>query len=169
VRVRSLIAVLLTTFLAAAAASAQAPPPAPAGTPPAPGAQPQAPVSQQREPLSWEEVMADYYRVVPIAKSHAKRQPDGTIVLNVANTPLEVVSEDEENYYARALPIEDPRSGGHTAWLAHQGAEAGQQWWAEYYKDKFFLDPDTWVPGAFTDRLHFADASKAPAPARRRG
>jgi len=159
VRVRSLIAILLTTFLAAAAASAQAPPPAPAGTPPAPGAQPQAPVSQQREPLSWEEVMADYYRVVPIAKSHAKRQPDGTIVLNVANTPLEVVSEDEENYYARALPIEDPRSGGHTAWLAHQGAEAGQQWWAEYYKDKFFLDPDTWVPGAFTDRLHFADAS----------
>jgi hypothetical protein len=160
VRARSMIAFPMMAFLAAAAA-AQAPPlpPVPAGTPPAPGAQKQATPSAERGPLAWEDVMKNYYKVVAIPKSHATKKPDGTIILNVANTPLEVVSEDEENYYARSLPIEDPRSGGHKAWLLRQKLEAGDQWWAEYYKDKFFLDPDTWVPVAFTDRLHFTEVS----------
>jgi hypothetical protein len=148
-------------------ASAQAPSPAPgqaslpvqAGTPPAPGKQAQATQAEERPPLTWDEVMKDYYKVVAIPKSHATKKPDGTIVLNVANTPLEVVSEDDEHYYARSLPIEDPRSGGHKAWLLRQKVEAGEQWWAEYYKDKFFLDPENWVPAAFTDRLHFTEAS----------
>jgi hypothetical protein len=104
--------------------------------------------------------MKDYYQVVAIPKSHATRFPDGTIKINIGDTPLEVVSEDANNYYARQLPIEDPRSGGHGAWVMQQQVEVGQEWWAEYFKDKFFLDPEKWVPLPFTDRLHFTESSK---------
>lgn len=103
--------------------------------------------------------MADYYKVVPVPKDHATRMPDGTIKLNIGDVPLEVVSEDAHNYYARQLPIEDPRSGGHSAWVMHQEAEAGKLWWADYFKDKFFLDAEKFVPIPFTDRLHFKDVS----------
>lgn len=156
---------LVGVMLVAVGAGAQAPPPVP--RPPAPQPQPQAvPTPAPATPEAplvdeWEQFMKDYYKVHKVPKAKAVRlSPQFAWAHPVIKIKMEVVDEDAEWLYLRNLPIEDPESGAHNAWLAREQMEAMAIMQKERSDANFVLNvSEVYVPPAFTDRLKFVERS----------
>ena len=102
-----------------------------------------------------------YGQVQKVLKSKAVRQDQKWARPN-AVTPwiMEIVGEDAQYLYLKNLPIEDPRSPYHKAWLAHEDAEASLYQIAETAETYFIIDPFAeLVPPPFSDRLVFEERS----------
>jgi hypothetical protein len=110
----------------------------------------------------WQEWVANYYKVIKVPKGEAKRV-DATHAYPDPRIPalMEIVGEDDKYVYLRNLPLEDPRSSGHKAWLIRQAEEAKSLMRDEYFADKYLLENEAVeVPPPFTDRIRFEDDSK---------
>lgn len=159
-------AVLVGGFIVVAAGvGAQAPPPAP--RPPVPLQQVQAvatPTPAAEVPVvdEWAEFMKEYYNVHKVPRAKAIRlSPQFAWPHAVMKIKMEVVDEDEESLYLRNLPIEDPESGAHNAWLAREQMEAMAIMQKERSDANFVLNvSEVYVPPPFTDRLRFVERSE---------
>lgn len=159
-------AVLVGGFIVTAAGvGAQAPPPAP--RPPVPLQQVQAvatPTPAAEIPVvdEWAEFMKEYYTVHKVPRAKAIRlSPQFAWPHAVMKIKMEVVDEDEESLYLRNLPIEDPESGAHNAWLAREQMEAMAIMQKERSDANFVLNvSEVYVPPPFTDRLRFVERSQ---------
>lgn len=157
--------VLILTFVGAAGGvRAQAPPPAP--RPPVPLQQMQAapqPTPAADAPVvdQWAEFMKDYYKVHKVPKSKAVRlSQQFAWPHSVIKTKMQVLDEDDEFLYLRNLPIEDPESSAHNAWLAREQMEAMAIMQKERSDANFVLTvSEIYVPPPFTDRLRFSERS----------
>ena len=159
--------ILMTLILAALAtgAVAQVPlPPIPATPPPTPAGSEvvlDAPGTDK-----WEAFMARYYDILKVERRHVVRMGDRYAYPHRSiRSLMEIVGEDEQYVYLRNLPIEDPRSASHKAWLSHEAAEIRYGVKVEKLLGKFILDPFEVVPPPpFTDRLQFEDRSTGLPP-----
>lgn len=151
--------------MVATLAGAQSPPPAP--RPPMP--LPQMPVPATPTPAAeapvvdeWAEFMKEYYNVHKVPKAKAIRLSQQFAWPHaVMKIKMEVVDEDEGFLYLRNLPIEDPESGAHNAWLAREQMEAMAIMQKERSDANFVLNvSEVYVPPPFTDRLRFVERSE---------
>lgn len=159
-------AVLVGGFVVlAAGVGAQAPPPAPRAPVPLPQIQAAAtPAPTVETPVvdEWAEFMKEYYTVHKVPKAKAIRLSQQFAWPHpVIKIKMEVVNEDEESLYLRNLPIEDPESGAHNAWLAREQMEAMAIMQKERSDANFVLTvSEVYVPPPFTDRLRFVERSE---------
>ena len=157
--------VLSTVAVSASLAVARAQTPAVPPVSAAPSPLPQAAATPQPTPGPqrgrWEEFMVRYHDVKKVSKRVAIRQSEKYAKPNaVSPFSMEVVGEDAEFLYLKHLPIEDPESPGHKAWLRHEGAEAQLTQVREHEEKYFIIDPFApLVPPPFTDRLRFTERS----------
>ena len=87
--------------------------------------------------------------VVMIDEQHAHPHPAVPWV-------MEVVKEDEDNIWLRALPPENPDSPIHSEWLMYERTQAEWLNWRDYLPEQYFLDfEQELVPPPFRDELHF--------------
>ena len=109
----------------------------------------------------WAEFLKDYYKVHKVPKAKAIRlSPQFAWAHPVIKIKMEVVDEDAEFLYLRNLPIEDPESGAHNAWLAREQMEAVAIMQKERSAANFVLNvSEVYVPPPFTDRLRFVERS----------
>lgn len=109
-----------------------------------------------------EEFLRDFYREYRLPKSQERilvRNSDGTVRMIFGGDTMEIAREDEEFFYLRHLSVEDERSAGHKVFNALVGQLLAEYAWTEYLKDKYFFNPDGFVPPPFTDILEFQDYS----------
>jgi hypothetical protein len=139
--------------------SAQVPAPAvpPASAPPAalPAPTPIADVDQ------WAAMMERWNEIKKVPRTTAIRLDKKWAKPN-AVTPwsMEIVGEDEEFLYLKNLPMEDPSSPMHKAWLQHEAAEANLWRVKEVAETYFILDPfEEIVPPPFSDRITLEERS----------
>jgi FG-GAP-like repeat len=163
IHVLSILAVALVT----GAAYAQTPPmPVPPISAPPQSVAPTPKASPTPEPTpdedAWQEAMDVYNKVIKVKKDQAIRLSDKRARPNkVTPYDMEIVGEDADYLYLRNLPVEDPHSAGHNAWLYHENVEVQAKMREEANKNRFILDPEqVLVPPPFTDRLHFDEHSK---------
>ncbi len=148
-------------------ASAQffAPPkatPAAATPPPAPTPTPSTAQEAEARRDPWQKWVEDYYKIVKVRKDWIKKI-DATHAYPDPRIPalMEIVEEDDQYVYLRNLPLEDPNSAGHTAWLARQSEEARNIAAQKFLATKYILgDVVNEVPPPFTDRIRFEDRSQ---------
>jgi len=103
----------------------------------------------------------DYYKVQRIPKKFGRVVSPGILELvGPVHGTLELLGEEGDNYLARNLPVEDPRSPAHEAWLFAQFQESERLNLETKLKSAFFVvdEPDSSL--VFTDRLAMEDASK---------
>jgi hypothetical protein len=150
----------LCLFIFAVPVSAQALSPAvpPVSAPPAalPAPTPLVEVDQ------WAALLERWNQVQKVPKTTAIRL-DKKLAKPNAVTPwsMEVVGEDAEFLYLKNLPMEDPRSPMHKAWLQHEAEEASLWAIKETAETYFILDPfQEIVPPPFSDRLTFEERSR---------
>lgn len=140
-RVMKMVAGLLIAW--AASSSAQTATPVPVATPPA-----------EEDP--WERWVKRYYEVVAVPKGTEFRlggnlaRPHPRV-----NATMEIVGEDDHYVYLRNLPLEDPRSAGHKAWLLRQGREVQQQERTDAFKGRYVIAPEPPAPPRFIRKLAF--------------
>lgn len=110
----------------------------------------------------WEQWVREYYKVLAVPKGTEMRlggnlaRPHPRV-----NAVMEIVYEDEQFVYLRNLPLEDPRSAGHKAWLIRQGREAQQLMREETFSKQYVIaSGGPLVPLPFTNRLRFQDRSE---------
>lgn len=110
----------------------------------------------------WEQWVREYYKVLAVPKGTEMRlggnlaRPHPRV-----NAVMEIVYEDEQFVYLRNLPLEDPRSAGHKAWLVRQGREAQQLMREETFSKQYVIaSGGPLVPLPFTNRLRFQDRSE---------
>lgn len=110
----------------------------------------------------WEQWVREYYKVLAVPKGTEMRlggnlaRPHPRV-----NAVMEIVYEDEQFVYLRNLPLEDPRSAGHKAWLVRQGREAQQLMREETFSKQYVIaSGGPLVPLPFTHRLRFQDRSE---------
>jgi hypothetical protein len=131
-----------------------APPAMPQGTPtPAPTPGPYVD--------DWQAYLMRYYTVQKVPKTQAIRISEKLAKPN-AVTPwnMEIVGQDPEFVYLKNLPIENPESPAHNAWLAHEMTESNLSVIQERETKYFILDPfEPLVPPPFTDRIHLEERS----------
>lgn len=148
-----LINVLLAALLGLAAANllAQAPT---AGAP--------TPTATPETADPWEQWVREYYKVLVVPKGTEMRlggnlaRPHPRV-----NAVMEILDEDDQFVYLRHLPLEDPRSAGHKAWLVRQGREVQQAEREEAFKKQYVIvTGGAPVPPPFTQRLRFVDRSQ---------
>ncbi|MEM4188096.1 MAG: VCBS repeat-containing protein [Candidatus Hadarchaeum sp.] len=109
----------------------------------------------------WERFLRDYYRVLKVPKKFVVPQPDGTYWPHLfIKSKMEKVGEDEEFVYLRNLPIEDPRSASHEAWVLHESRELTYLDRVEELKKHKVIDPtEVFAPMPFTRWLSFEEVS----------
>ena len=110
----------------------------------------------------WDQWVRDYYKVLAVPKGSEMRlggnlaRPHPRV-----NAVMEILHEDEEFVYLRNLPLEDPRSAGHKAWLVRQGREVDQSLREEAFRKQYVIaSGGPLVPPPFTERLRFTDRSQ---------
>ncbi|GBC79317.1 hypothetical protein HRbin09_00533 [bacterium HR09] len=132
--------------------------------PPQPGAVGSVPSPRDWHPPqynSYEEWARDYYKILRIPKEFARVEQGRRVrLVGPVKGVYELVDEEEAFYLVRNLPIEDPESPGHRAWLLSLYQEAKRQQLEEVLASAFLVvnEPDTSL--AFTDRLQFESYSK---------
>ena len=159
---------LMLGAMAGGAAVAQVPlPPIPA-TPPAAAPTPAGTDVQLDDPGAdkWAAFMSRYYDILKVERQHVVRVGDRLARPHRSiRSVMEIVGEDEQYVYLRNLPIEDPRSSSHKAWLGHEVAEVRYGAKVEKLQGKYILDPFEIVPPPpFTDRLQLEDRSAGLPP-----
>ena len=157
-----LCAVAVGASLTLVRAQSPAVPPVSAAPRPLPQAAPTPLPTPGAERGKWQEFMLRYHDVRRVPKSQAVRLSEKYAKPNaVSPFSMEVVGEDAEFLYLKHLPIEDPASPGHKAWLRHEGAEAQLSLVKEHEEKYFIIDPFVLlVPPPFTDRLRFTERSE---------
>jgi hypothetical protein len=106
-----------------------------------------------RDQSDW---LRQYYRVFKVEKAYCtKLSPTKVMVGPPINAAYELVREDATYYYVRNLPIEDPESPDHNAWLAGAYQEVVGQMREDYMKDKYIVTDEPDVLPPFTDKLDF--------------
>lgn len=162
-----LIPLLLGAIVGRAGIAQVALPPIPA-TPPAAAPTPAGADIQLDAPGvdKWEAFMSRYYDILKVERELVVRAGDRYAYPHRAiRSLMEIVGEDERYVYLRNLPIEDPRSASHKAWLNHEIAEVRYGAKVEKLQGKYILDPFEVVPPApFTDRLQLEDRSTGLPP-----
>ncbi len=114
------------------------------------------PAAPTKDPWDWEAWVEHYYKVIAVPKGTEMRlggnlaRPHPRI-----NAVMEIVGEDDQYVYLRNLPLEDPRSSGHQAWLLRQGREIQELERAEFYAGKYIIGDEAVVPPRFIERLRF--------------
>jgi hypothetical protein len=139
------------------------PPPAPQAAAPmqAPSTLPeeiQHPVTRY---LPYDQWAKEYYKVFKIPKKGAvllggKRLRPHRLIGAV----MEIVGEDENNYFVRNLPPEDPQSSAHSVFLRKEATEIFYGMKKEYFQDKYLIVDNPDVPPPFTDKVRFVEADK---------
>lgn len=109
----------------------------------------------------WDQWVSDYYKVLVVPKGSEMRlggnlaRPHPRV-----NAVMEIVYEDDEFVYLRNLPLEDPRSAGHKAWLVRQGREVEASLREEAFRKQYVITAEgPLLPPLFTERLRFTDRS----------
>lgn len=164
---RQVLLVILGGLAVAAFTSAQPGPPPPSRpsptqpTPMTPEPTQTAMPAAAPEEDAWQRWVNEYYKVLKIRKGLEKRvdeqhaYPDPRVP-----TLMEIVGEDNEFVYLRNLPLEDPRSAGHTAWQARQARDLSDLRFQEFLNDKYILPrQELEVPPPFTHRIHLEEMS----------
>ncbi len=89
--------------------------------------------------------------VVMIDEGHAHPHPAVPWV-------MEIVKEDEDNVWLRALPPENPDSPIHQEWLMYEQTQVEWLNWREYLPEQYFLDfQKEIVPPPFRDEVRFEE------------
>jgi hypothetical protein len=97
-----------------------------------------------------------YYQVHKIPKAAVVRVGPNRVRPNrMMHIVVEVVGEDEDSYYVRNLPPEDPQAVGHKAWIRNEQEEIAKVGKADYLKDKYLIVDNVAVPPPFTDKVRF--------------
>lgn len=97
-----------------------------------------------------------FYQIHKIPKAAAIRVGPNRVRPNrMMQIVVEIVGEDEDSYYVRNLPPEDPQSVGHSAWIRNEKEEIAEVAKTDYLKGKYLIVNDVTVPPAFTDKLRF--------------
>jgi hypothetical protein len=146
---KHVLGALLLASVVVAPSWAQVAKPAPT---PTPGA------SVEEDP--WERWVREYYQVVAVPRGTELRlggnlaRPHPRV-----NAVMEIVGEDEQFVYLRNLPLEDPRSAGHKAWLVRQGREVQQEERAKFFEGKYLIAREPLLPPRLIRKLRFEDQS----------
>lgn len=118
------------------------------------------PVPEVLDP--WEQWVREYYKVLAVPKGTEMRlggnlaRPHPRV-----NAVMEILHEDDQFVYLRNLPLEDPRSAGHKAWLVRQGREVQQALREEAFGKQYVIaSGGPLIPLPFTHRLRFQDRSQ---------
>ncbi len=104
----------------------------------------------------WQQWVRRYYEVVAVPKGTELRlggnlaRPHPRV-----NATMEIVGEDDHYVYLRNLPLEDPRSAGHKAWLLRQGREVQQHERTEAFQGRYVIAPEPPAPPRFIRKLAF--------------
>jgi len=108
----------------------------------------------------WQRWVRDYYQVVAVPRGTEMRL-EGNLARPHprVNAVMEIVWEDEQFVYLRHLPLEDPRSAGHKAWLLRQGREVQLEERREFFEGKYLIARDPLLPPRFIRKLRFEDQS----------
>ncbi|WP_161685425.1 FG-GAP repeat domain-containing protein [Thermoanaerobaculum aquaticum] len=130
------------------------------------GEENQSPAVQKANPptsqgQSYDDWAREYYKIIRIPKQFAHVTREGRVrLVGPVKGVYELVGEDDAFYLVRNLPIEDPESPGHEAWLDSLYREAERQALEEYLRTVFLVadQPDTNL--VFTDRVQFESLSK---------
>lgn len=124
------------------------------------------PLELWQSPENWArivEFLRDYYQIRKIPQSSRPSyifSHDGTVRFRFGQSILfEVVDEDDDYFYLRALSVWDERSHGAPLFGGLLQQMALDHAWREYYDDKVIFDLETAVPPAFVDSLRFEDFS----------
>lgn len=138
-------------------------PTVPAGAQEAASATAPTPQGDQR-PFSgdaWEDYMKRYREIHKFPRDLVIRlTPNMGYPSAFMRQKMEIVDEDAEWVYMRNLPIEDPNSAAHRAWLMRQTIEVRQMARIDEAKGQFIMDPAVEHPiPPFTDRVHFEERS----------
>lgn len=109
----------------------------------------------------WERWVKQYYEVRKFEKSDVVRL-EGNLAkphprLNVV---MEIVGEDEKFVYLRNLPLEDPRSAGHKAWLLRQGREAQLRMREEAFAQLYLIPREGIEAPRYVEKLRFVPEDK---------
>jgi hypothetical protein len=126
---------------------------------PSAGAAPAPTPTQYVDP--WEALQERMMKIQKVKKSQAVRVSKEYAKPN-AVTPwkMRIVDEDAEYLYLQNLPVENPESPLHTAWLQHEIAEQQLSEIQENENRYFILDPFApIVPPPFTHRLTLTEHS----------
>lgn len=129
------------------------------------GAVPTTPVpppSDRRPPRysTYEDWAKEYYKVLRIPKEFARVEGERRVRLTgPVKGVYELVGEEDGFYLVRNLPIEDPESPGHRAWLLSLHQEAKRKQLEEMVQAGFLVtnEPDSSL--VFIDRLNFESYS----------
>ena len=139
-----------------------APPGAPVLPRPAPKTTPTPKATPSQYVDDWAAFMERYQEVKKYERSQVIRLSEKYAKPNpVTPYKMEIVSEDEQYFYLRNLPIEDPESPQHKTWLKYEAAEWRVTELKEREEKYFVLDYlAPLVPPPFTDRLRFEERSE---------
>lgn len=133
------------------------PSPVPTGT--APQASPTQDVGFES---SWERWVKAYYEVVKVKKGNEFRVDETHAYPDLrVKSLMDIIKEEDEYLYLRNLPLEDPRSGGHKAWLIHEQNQANDSAYLEFLSHKYVIPHEEIpVPPLRVDRIRFEEKSE---------
>lgn len=109
----------------------------------------------------WDRWVKRYYQILQVEKESVVRlegnlaKPHPRI-----NAIMEIVGEDENFVYLRNLPLEDPRSAGHKAWLLRQGREAQGRMREEAFAKLYLISRDGIEAPRYVAKLAFVPADQ---------
>jgi len=172
--VNRLVAVLaVVTISAAVVGSAQQPPPPPPMAPwkpvprqpspaPSPVATDATPTPDPGTGDAWERWVKQYHEIVRVKKGMEFRVDETHAYPDLrVKALMEIVKEDDEYLYLQNLPLEDPRSSGHKAWLIHESTQANDAAYLEFLAKKYLIPhEEVPVPPLMVDRVRFTERSE---------
>ncbi|MGQ9835965.1 MAG: FG-GAP repeat domain-containing protein [Thermoanaerobaculaceae bacterium] len=109
----------------------------------------------------WDRWVKQYYEIVQVEKDSVVRlegnlaKPHPRI-----NAVMEIVGEDEKFVYLRNLPLEDPRSAGHKAWLLRQGREAQLRMREEDFAKLYLIPREGIEAPRYVEKLRFVPENR---------
>lgn len=148
---RQLATVLIAACALSGGAMGETQPPAPTAVPTVGG----TPGS-----MTYEDWAREYYQIRRIPKQFVRIEAGNRVrLVGPVKGVYELVGEDDGFYLVRNLPIEDPESPGHEAWLDSLVRQAEKLALEEYLRTVYLVseEPDTSL--VFTDRLRFEPVS----------
>jgi hypothetical protein len=109
--------------------------------------------------LPYEQWAKEFYKIHKIPKKEAVLLGRNRVHPHrVIGVVMEIVGEDDTNYFVRNLPPEDPQSTAHSVWLRKEATEIFNQMKKEYFQDKYLIVDNPDVPPPFTDKVRFVAA-----------
>jgi hypothetical protein len=115
--------------------------PVPASPPPSsPVATDATPTPDPGTGDAWDRWVKQYHEIVKVKKGMEFRVDETHAYPDLrVKALMEIIKEDDEYLYLQNLPLEDPRSSGHKAWLIHESTQANDAAYLEFLAKKYLI------------------------------